>query len=336
MSVETPPTLPSSATPPPLAYKDRRAFLIVFGIIEILLGALCALLFAGLVLIQVLMSDEIAEAAGGQQFFYASGLIYLLAAVFLIWMGIGSILARRWARALMLTVSAIGLVCGVVSFISMCVFMPRFMGGTLPEESGMPHDVPTVFLAIMLGVMFCIYIFLPGVFVLFYRSPHVKATCEHRDPVVRWTDKCPLPVLAVSILCGFGGASVLLMALFMPVFPFFGTLLTGPLAMVLMGAMAVVSLLLSWGTYRLRPGAWWGCLAMVVIGGVCSGITFLFTDFREFYAAMGFPEKQIEMLEKTGMTDMMSSPGMVTLMAGSMVLYLAYLVYVRRFFSSAA
>ena len=42
-----------------------------------------------------------------------------------------------------------------------------------------------------IATTFVIYIVIPGVAVLFYRSPHVKHTCEVRDPVERWTDRCP-------------------------------------------------------------------------------------------------------------------------------------------------
>ena len=49
---------------------------------------------------------------------------------------------------------------------------------------------------LFLGVFFVI---LPAVWIFFYKSRQVKATCEARDPVARWTDACPLPVLALCL-----------------------------------------------------------------------------------------------------------------------------------------
>ncbi len=49
---------------------------------------------------------------------------------------------------------------------------------------------------------------LPSVWTFFYSGKNVKATCEARDPVIRWTDACPLPVLAMCLWLSF---SVLMM-----------------------------------------------------------------------------------------------------------------------------
>jgi hypothetical protein len=338
MNMEAPPAFSAAPAPPPALYKDRTGLLIVFGVIEILMGLLCALLFVVMVASQIfMMSEEMTEAMGGPQpMNLVSSFIYLFAGVFLIWMGIGTLQARRWARALMLTTSSIGLAFGTVALISMGLFMPAVMKGMPTTQDNVPSAFMGVVLAIMLGFMFCVYILIPGVFVLFYRSPHVKATCEAKDPVPRWTDKCPLPVLAVSLVCGFGGAWTLLIAPFMPVVPIFGTLLTGPLAVALIVVMAAVMLLLSWGCYRLRIGAWWGCVALILFGGGYAVSVFRLLDFNELYRTMGYTEKQMEIIESAGMAEVMSSPTMLAMMIGTMALYLGYVVYVRRFFPKPA
>ena len=92
----------------------------------------------------------------------------------------------------------------------------------------MPDAMRVVMTVVALAFGGVIYVIIPGALVLFYRSPHVKATCEARDPVVRWTDACPLPVLAVSLMLGLGAAWMPVMIVASrSVVPCFGCYLSG-------------------------------------------------------------------------------------------------------------
>ena len=100
-------------------FKNRKSGLIAFGIIEIIFGALCAL-FVPLMIFGMVMSHTLAQKNGaavpvnpGSIIFTA--LLYGLMAAFFLVMGIGSIRARRWARALMLVGSSMWLGVGIGS-----------------------------------------------------------------------------------------------------------------------------------------------------------------------------------------------------------------------------
>ena len=67
-------------------------------------------------------------------------LFYTLLAVWFIWVGIGSIKARRWARALILISSWLWLICGVSGFVIILLLLPNMydqMGesGKVPKEA---------------------------------------------------------------------------------------------------------------------------------------------------------------------------------------------------------
>ena len=82
------------------AYRDRKVGLIVFGVLQICLGALCALAVP-VVIFGVLVQTFAGRGAGAQVHLAStiSGvLLYVAAAVWFLWMGIGSIMCRRWAR----------------------------------------------------------------------------------------------------------------------------------------------------------------------------------------------------------------------------------------------
>src|SRR5208283_2529435 len=117
---------PIESTPPRIAYKDRSTGLIIFGILTILLGGVCAL-FLPLMLFGQTMS---AKATGTPPNFAAilpAASIYGVLAVALVWLGIGSIKARRWARALLLIFSWSWLVMGVVMLVVMAFLLPRVL-----------------------------------------------------------------------------------------------------------------------------------------------------------------------------------------------------------------
>ncbi len=188
------------AIPP---YKDRTIGLVFFGLLELALGCLC-LMMMGLVVVACVATPMPPEQAVPTEALIPGLIVYGLLAVVFVWLGVGSILARRWARALSLILGWIWLVLGVFATAFWVVLAPdihadmwRQIKQPIPAEAAF-----SMFLipAMLLG---CGYLVLPGLFVLFYSSRHVRATCETRDPRPRWTDRCPLPVLALVLIFGF-------------------------------------------------------------------------------------------------------------------------------------
>ncbi len=89
----------SAATNPPApAYRNRSGGLVFFGILTILLGCLCGL-FIPLMLLGQKMAAAQGHGAEAQplSMMLPVMVMYGALAVALVWLGIGSILARRWA-----------------------------------------------------------------------------------------------------------------------------------------------------------------------------------------------------------------------------------------------
>ena len=320
--------------PPARPYRDRHAGLVCFGVLEILLGlmallGLLSLAFAGA------MSRVAAAPTPGLtgRTLLPSACMYLLAAVFFFWMGIGSMLARRWARALMLIVSWFWLVAGVIGALAVVWMYPALREHILRTTAGPGNAAGTPeMLAMVLGctaaVLGVLYVLLPLAFVLFYRSPHVKATCEARDPHTRWTDRCPLPVLGLSLLLGGAAIMYLGVAAVYQVLTFLGFLLTGLPAVALGFALAVLLGVLARATYRLAPWAWWAAVAFWGLGAVSIVVMAVHPfDWQELYRQMGFDSAQLEQLGifwKNSQILWLSCIGFLP--------WALYLVWVRRFF----
>lgn len=315
-----------SAGRPP--FKDRSTGLIIFGLLQIIMGGFCALMIP-LMLLSLTIAPDTNPQLNAQAMIPAIG-IYTLLAVLLIWLGVGSFLARRWARALTLVLAWMWLVIGILSMIMITVWMPNLfnMAG---QDQKIPPEMLLLMQVVMTGTIGCMYLFLPGIYVLFYQSKHVKATCEMKDPHVRWTDKCPLPVLALSLMLGSSSVSIFYSAGYGFVTPFFGILLKGLPGGLVMLSFSLLAAYLAWATYKLKIAAWWTMLIAYVIFGVSSIITFSRIDMMDLYKEMDMPKEQLKIIEQSGIVDRMNMPLMFSL---GFVVFVGYMLWVRKYFVS--
>src|SRR5687767_13377859 len=93
---------------------DRRTSLMVFGILVILLGCLFAL-FVPVMLFAQMTVSRVSGASSGLRNLMPVILTYGSMAVAFIWLGIGSIKARRWARSLLVIIAWSWLGVGVMT-----------------------------------------------------------------------------------------------------------------------------------------------------------------------------------------------------------------------------
>lgn len=321
----TPPSCPG--------FKDRKVGLVVFGIFTILAGAFCAL-FVPLMIFAP-------KAAGGTTNFPALFLgagLYGTLAVALIWLGIGSVLAKRWARALLLIVSWGVLIMGVFAIGFMAFMAPNFLTNiqaNLPAgQPKLPGAVETGMLVFMFGFLGIFFLVLPGIWVFFYGRKSVKATCEARDPVVRWTDRCPLPVLALSLMLAFGGLMMAVSIVSMNgVFPLFGMLLHGPAGIVAGMLVAVFWLYLARAVYRLSTGSWLLTFLTMAVFSISGFITYSRHSMMEFYQLAGYSP---EMMEQIRRSNVFQGNSMAWITLASCLPWLIYLLFLRRFFRPPA
>lgn len=313
-----PPVSPVAA-----AYKDRSSGLAVLGAFELLLGCgfvlLIALMFWGQSL-----SAQMGAGPANFRFLLPSLVMYGLLALGLFCLGIGSFRCRRWARALSLIVAWSWLLVGLVSIVGMALILPK----TFAAPPAGP--APLIIFAGVFVVMGFLMVLIPLGLILFYRSPHVRATCEAAQQQPDWTDACPLPVLAVSLWLVFGALTMVTMPLaYAGVAPLFGVLVSGWAGSAFWLAFAVLWTWLAWAVYRLRSAGWWVLTGTLVVFAISSALTFARVDLMEMYRQMGFPEEQIRQIQQT---NMFTGSIMLWWTLGWVIPILGYLLWVRRFF----
>jgi hypothetical protein len=250
---------------------------------------------------------------------------YLALAVAFIWLGIGSVMARRWARALLLIMAWSWLAVGVSVISLMAIFQVEIFSGSFHR---MPATVRWSMIA-MAGLLVLMLVFVPVVLALFYGSRSVKATCEARDPIRRWTDACPLPVLGLSLLLA-GGALSSLVSLLVEggALPVFGTFLTGAPARLVSLATTAATLYAAWALYRVTPTGWWVTLIIFVVGDISVTLSFARLDPIEWSRLEGFSAQQLQVLRDVNFFNRLTWFSLIT-----SVPLLGYLVWVRKFFA---
>lgn len=330
---ETPP-LTAPIEPPAPAHKDRSTGLLIFGVLTIALGCL-----AGLMALFMLAGQAMAAKTTQAPTSFAAILpaiaVYGVLAAALICLGIGSIQARRWARALLLIFSWSWVFIGVMTTVMLGFIMPKAMANVAAAQQSAGHPgLPPAALNAVLVVMvvFCclFMVFLPAVWICFYGSRHVKATCEARDPLPRWTDACPLPVLALCLWLLFSVPMMLLMPIACHgVLPCFGIFLSGLPGTLLCLALAALWSYCAWLIYHLKPQGWWLILIALLVFGASSLVTFARHDLLEMYQLMGYPQVQIDQLQQSGL---LTGNRMSWLMLFSFLPFIGYLLFIKKYF----
>jgi len=325
MNQEIPPPLP-------LEFKDRKTSLTFFGVLTILAGLLCALLVAFMFFAQK-TSSHTHGASQHPGAFIMPAFIYGGLAVAFIWLGIGSIMARRWARALLLIMSWSTLILGLVMLAFLAAMSGTFlasMQAAQPSGHKLPEAAQWIILfttGIVFGVLFVIF---PAIWAFFYGSKSVKATCERRDPVECWTDRCPLSVLAASLFMAFSAISVLLTSFSLHgVIPFFGTYLAGLPGILLYLLISAFWFYCAWAFYKLDSRGWWIGIVGVCIFPISAAITYYQHGIMEFYKLAGYSGEELARLQQVSF---LNGNNLVWFTLASVLPWLGCLLFVKKYF----
>lgn len=304
----------------PELHRGRHAGLIAFGVLHILLGAVAILML----LRTAATSELIARRAGltAPQINIAQGLLFYGAmAFYFIVTGIGSIRERRWARALAAAVTAIWTVSGIFMLGVLLIVMPHAMVLIPPSQEAAVKVTSVLFFSAFM-------ILLPLVMALFYNLRGVAVWCDESDRRSSWTDRVPVPVLALCIVLAFG-AVTLLTGAGKPVHVFFGHVVTGAPAALAVIAFAILFAYLAVQVYRLRESAWWVLLLLHVIAGGMSIEALGRTNLNEVYRQTGMLTPQVQAMHLEQLTQ---SAALWALIAVGWIGYLCFLIWMRRWF----
>jgi uncharacterized membrane protein len=253
-----------------------------------------------------------------------------LAAVFIM-LGIGSIQARRWAHALSLILSYLWLICGVLSVVLITAIIPVAIRTAMYQAGN--KDMPTGVLAVVLtvGIAFAalFLIVLPIAFLVFYSKQDVHETCRQRDPVERWTDRCPLPVLAMSLLFALAAFYYLVTGLAKPLLPFFGIYLVGIRGTIGLLFLAALEAYFSRAFFQLKRVGWWIAVLTRGLFLISLAITFMRNNLMDIYVKMGMSSQQLQQLDSNPIAH---SKAVLFFGLSFSLIFFGYLLWLKKYF----
>src|SRR5216683_164956 len=358
------------------SFKDRRGWLVAFGVIEILIACFFLLMVVMMTVVVPSMPMPPGQPGMPKGLFALIGFLFYgpFAAVYLT-VGIGSIRARNWARIAMIVLSSIWLAFGVLGTLSVAFLLPMILkqqqatmgqnGATLPE--GFQGIMTTV----MVTTQVIFMVLVPLIFLLFYASKNVKATClaagaqrsgvqgfgvsAITGPVVPTvpsatlpvpasttlsanqpaTRQVPVPVIILAIWYAFSALSTLAAAALIPMTIVFGFVVHGVGARLISLTFAIIAGYCAWGLFKLRIEGWWATIGFLVFSTVSGLVTMFRLDMHsymdEIYRTMGISPPAFDILK--------TNPGFMTFAMGLGMLFavglLVLLVYSKRYFPRA-
>jgi hypothetical protein len=311
------------------SFKDRSAGLVILGSFEILIGLFCAVMIPLSVLAAVATAGLGGDDASPDPRSIASSIvIYGSTAVAFVWLGIGSIRARRWAQKLILVLSWLWLITGVLT-IAISMWMVPTLFRQMGLDAAMPSGGTAVVLILVFAMLAVVFVVIPGILVLFYRSPHVAATCRSRDPGPSRIADAPSHILSLVLIYVLGAVSVLTMPAYNFVMPFFETILSGAAGAAAWATVLVLLGYLAWATLDRKMGAWWTAMAATLLAASASTVAAVAVPMDSIFERMALPEDQMAVFAS------MDFPGPVVLALLSVAAWatlLIYMWYTRRFF----
>ncbi len=336
--VEAAPAAP--AIPEVPAYRDRGTGLVLFGVVQIILGLLAALMVP-FVMLGAFVS-KLAPGGSMRPGQYVSGVAtYAFISAALLTLGVGSIQMKRWARALTLIVSWYWMIMGVLITVLLTAVFPVIIRSTMQAQrnaaSTSSPELQAGVMAVIITVVIVFFAFflvvVPIGFIVFYGRNDVALTCHYRDPVERWTDRTPLPVLGASVVLFTGSLYMLLVGLTTPLFPFFGRYLTGIPAAGCFLVLGAVDIYLAIALFRLQSTGWWTAVLLAPIRLLSMVLTYRRADLMQAYSKLGWSDAQIQMIRSS---PLFRSHVILWWSLVSVLVFFGYLLWLKRYFKMPA
>jgi hypothetical protein len=323
---------PSLPATPPEPYPNRRGWLTVFGVVEILIAAFSLLVLVLQVFAVLSLHPESLPQQGSLSPTAALAIgaaFYGVVAALFLTVGVGSIRCENWARITMLVVSGLWLGFGILGTLIMALMLPTI----LRQQAGIPLEGRHLVVPMIFGVMGFFMIVMPTVFLIFYSRKSVKATCLRAEHVLAPAGsevpqaKTPVAVIVLAVWQGLGVLTVVAYPAVRAAVVF-GSVLHGPLALGVLLANSVLSGYAAWCIYR-RRFAGWAIALLTSVFWTASWVTAIARrDMLQLYREMGLSEQQMQTYQQF--------PQVLTIMWGvALVLFVGLLVlllYCKKYF----
>ena len=303
----------------------------LFGILELLIAAFFGLMAALMMALPRITGSRPLPPELPHGFWFAIAAMYLFIGLLFVAAGVGSILAKNWARLLMLFLSWSWLVCGLFVVIGQIAFIVaggNFGGAPTQNQQLSPQVLHAVQIFTSIFTLI-VFIVAPLTFIIFYTRKSVKATCERTLSGAHRERSVPTSIWVLVVLLGLQALGLLWTAALFPVLGLFGLFVTGWGARGVLIMLAAVWSWLAWSCYRRELRAWWIAMSLSVFFGLSNLVTNFRHTVDDIYRIMKLPMPGSARLPAI----FASATFRVGFGALFLLAYLGLLLYTKRYFS---
>jgi hypothetical protein len=306
-----------SAQPP----RDRSVTLTLVGAWEVIVGLVMLLLALVMSAVMLALGPQTGLSPGMT---LAATAFYLVVGPVLVAVGVACALGRRWGWALSRVAAGLWIAYAALVAVSLVVM------AAAAAFSGRKDGPFEAFMFVVMGGVIGL-LALPAVAVsIALREPDVRATVVARDPEASWTERRPLPVLALVVMLAIGVVFCVVAAFTYP-FALGPLIVTGPAASAGYVALATIIALAARGAWSGSPFAWWLALALFVAGPVSMCALVAAGSLWDFYEAMGIGDQHLALMKSTQVEGQIVIGSIVASLAA-----IGFLVHLRPMFRKTA
>ena len=307
----------------------RQGWIVFFGILELLVAALCGLMAAGMMALALFGGRALkAAGAGGALAMVFPTLFYGAIGLLLLAGGAGTLARRRWARILMMVLACFWLIFGLLGGATIVAMIPLILSEAAKGGRELPAGISAAIWLLMGGGTLLFGVVLPGSLLWFYTRPGVKAAFEARDQEESSAGKLPLPVTILAVWIAIGAVASVFSAPYRIVV-LFGYVFSGPAAAILVLAGAAIQGFFVWRIARREARIWWAILLYYSLLGISAIVSVMGRSMDEVFRRIG-AMTVMDPSQRPFFEWMQSWTPWVILV--SQVFFLAFVVFTRRYF----
>jgi len=273
--------------------KDRHTGLVVFGTLDVALGIFC---FSLAMLLLIIVSSSGLHGMKPIHYAMTMGLLFFLAGWFIV-MGLGSMKGRRWARAQLLIGAWVSVFFGTLGLALFLHILPELYN-MVADFGLLAPSAAMVVLYIAVAIILILQVAFPLQVIAFYSRASVRFTCERLNPDPSWTDRCPLPLLAMGFICLLGCLSIVTAATTNYTVFLYGRIVSGSSGFGIVALLSAACGYVGWGAFTCKMHAWWGAYVLVLVTSSSMMLTFSGMDLESLYAVMGYSAEQVAEIRK--------------------------------------
>lgn len=280
----------------------KNKLMIAIGAVNILIGLFCLLCALGeLPAFKLFSEGSFAyEGFGFGSFMFAFLVFwiyfYLVCAIIFTLLGVGFIRHDWWAWKVMRVLLALWTGIGLTFLINTGLLFTDLFNNysSIRDKIPQSHSNDTIIIFLLIAIIFFV---VPGIYLLVLRNRKLINALKTDGFVNDWLARYPSGIIGLVLIYISIALFLSFLFFYKSIFPFMGVLLKGtPGALAIIVTISILVFVII-NTLKLKPWSWWLSVIFFSLTTASAIYTLSLYTFFDIYKFIGFPKKEMEILE---------------------------------------